>query len=106
MFNASFLIVGTAVSELAIISLCLIFIYKFFIKKINKNNNIFFFLFFIYFCLIINLIFSKNIDNSILRNLTFIKYIILVIGTVLFLPKKNYRFNLILKSWLIISIIF
>ena len=53
-----------------------------------------------------NFNFFKNIDNSILRNLTFIKYIILVIGTVLFLPKKNYRFNLILKSWLIISIIF
>ena len=54
-----FLIVGTAVSELAIISLCLIFIYEFFIKKITVNNNIFFFLFFIYFCLIIILIFSK-----------------------------------------------
>ena len=43
-----FLIVGTAVSELAIISLCLIFIYEFFIKKITVNNNIFFFIFYLF----------------------------------------------------------
>ena len=44
MFNASWNNCWyVAVSELAIISLCLIFIYEFFIKNLIVNNNIFFF---------------------------------------------------------------
>ena len=101
-----FLIIGTAVSEFALITLSLIYIYEFLIKKEIEKKNLLFFLLFIYLCLIVNLIFSENIDNSILRNITFIKYVIFVIGTTTFLPEKKYRINFILKSWLIITIIF
>ena len=102
-----FLIIGTALSELAIILLCFYFISNFFFKKENIfKNKIFYFLIFIYLALIINLIFSLNISNSFLRNLFFIKYIIFILGTINFLSKKKYRMPLLFKIWSIILTIF
>ena len=102
-----FLIIGTALSELAIILLCFYFISNFFFKKENIfKNKLFYFLIFIYLALIINLIFSLNISNSFLRNLFFIKYIIFILGTINFLSKKKYRTPLLFKIWSIILTIF
>ena len=79
-----FLIIGTAVSEAAIIILSLKFFLDFlFFKKIKfYNKELFYFLLIIYFALLINLYFSVNPENSFLRNFFFIKYIIFLIGTV------------------------
>ncbi len=102
-----FLIIGTALSELAIILLCFYFISNFFFKKENIfKNKLFYFLIFIYLALIINLIFSLNISNSFIRNLFFIKYIIFILGTINFLSKKKYRIPLLFKIWSIILTIF
>jgi len=102
-----FLIMGTAISEIGVIVLCIIFILEYFFKNENIfNNKLIYFFLCLYTCLIINLIFSLNIDNSILRNLFFPKYIIFVLGIINFLPKKKYRFAFIFKSWLIITFIF
>ena len=103
-----FLIIGTAVSEFAIILLTLRYLVEIFIlKKINLfKNNLLYFLLIIYLALLVNLIFSININNSILRDLFFIKYIIFTIGTIHFLPKKKDRLFLIFKIWARIVIIF
>ena len=102
-----FLIIGTAISELAIITLCFIFLYNFFYKKENIfKNNLFYCLIIIYFSLLINLVYSANIGNSILRNIFFIKYIIFCLGSVNFLSKKRYRIFFVFKFWLIIMTIF
>ena len=70
-----FLIIGTALSELAIIFLCFYFIFEFLSKKENIfKNKLFYFLGIIYLALVINLIFSLNFSNSFLRNFFFIKY--------------------------------
>ena len=102
-----FLIIGTAISELAIITLCFIFLHDFFYKKENIfKNNLFYCLIIIYFSLLINLIYSTNITNSFLRNFFFIKYIIFCLGSVNFLSKKEYRIFFIFKFWIIIMTIF
>jgi O-antigen ligase len=102
-----FLMIGTAISELAVITLCFIFLYNFFYKKENIfKNNLFYFLIIIYFSLLINLVYSVNIGNSILRNIFFIKYIVFCLGSVNFLSKKGYRIFFVFKFWLIIMTIF
>ena len=102
-----FLIVGTAVSELAIISLSLYFIFELFYKKEKiLDNTLIYGLLIIYISLIVNLIFSNNFSNSFLRNIFFIKYIIFTLGTVNFISKKNYRISFIYKVWILIFLIF
>mgnify|MGYP006075139743 CR=1 FL=1 len=103
-----FLIIGTAVSEFAIILLTLRYLVEIFILKKIKlfKDNLIYFLLIIYFALLVNLIFSVNINNSILRNIFFIKYIIFIIGTIYFLSEKKDRLFLILKIWTLIIIIF
>ena len=106
-FFPIFLIIGTAISEIGVITLCIVFILEFFFKKENIfNNKLTYFFLCLYLCLLINLIFSLNVSNSILRNLFFLKYIIFVLGLINFLPKKKYRFGLIFKSWLMIIFVF
>ena len=107
-FIPIFLIIGTGASELAIIILTSKFIIDFlFLKKINLyNKNLLFFLLLIYFGLLVNLIFSVNIENSFLRNVFFIKYIIFIIGTIDFFSKRKLEFFLVIKIWLLILIIF
>ena len=103
-----FLIIGTAVSEFAIILLTLRYLVEIFILRKIKlfKNNFLYFLLIIYLALLINLIFSININNSILRDLFFIKYIIFTIGTVHFLSEKKDRLFLIFKIWALTIIIF
>jgi len=107
-FIPVFLIIGTGISELAIIVLSFKFIIDFlFFKKLTLyNKNLLFFLLFIYFGLLVNLIFSVNIENSFLRNVFFIKYIIFIIGTIDFFSKRKLEFFLVLKIWLLILFIF
>ena len=103
-----FLIIGTAVSEFAIILLSLRFIIEIFVLRKIKffENNLIYFLLIIYFALLVNLFFSLNINNSFFRNIFFIKYIFFIIGTIYFLSKRKDRLFLILKAWLLILIIF
>ena len=103
-----FLIIGTSVSEVAIIILSLKFVLDFlFFKKVRLyNKELFYFLMMIYLALLINLIFSVNQENSFLRNFFFIKYIIFLIGTVDFFSKKKVEFFLVLKFWTFILLIF
>lgn len=102
-----FLIIGTALSELAIIFLCFYFIFEFLSKKENIfKNKLFYFFIIIYLALVINLIFSLNFSNSFLRNLFFIKYIVFVLGTINFLSKKKYRISFLFKIWSITLIVF
>ena len=72
-FIPIFLIIGTGVSELAIIILSLKFTIDFiFLKKIKfHNKELIYFLLLIYLSLIINSYFSVNFENSFLRNIFF-----------------------------------
>lgn len=103
-----FLIIGTGVSEVGIIVLSLRFVVEFlFFKKIQiYNKELFYFLFLLYLALIINLYFSVNPENSFLRNIFFIKYIIFITGTINFFSKRNVELFLIIKIWTIILLIF
>jgi O-antigen ligase len=102
-----FLIIGTMVSEIAVIISCFIFLYNFFKNKENIfNDNLFYFFLLIYFSLIVNFIYSINPTNSFLRNIFFIKYIIFCLGSVKFLSNKKYRLFFIFKLWSIILILF
>lgn len=107
-FIPVFLIIGTGISELAIIVLSFKFIIDFlFFKKLKSyNKNLLFFLLFIYFGLLVNLIFSVNFENSFLRNVFFIKYIIFIVGTIDFFSRRKLEFFLVLKIWLLILLIF
>ena len=56
--------------------------------------------------MIINLVFSVNIENSFLRNIFFIKYIIFTIGTIDFFSKRKIELFLIFKIWILILTFF
>lgn len=101
------LIAGTLVSESIIIFLSIIYIIKF-NKKIIKDDSkpILYVLLLVSFYLIINLIFSINYNNSLLRNLFFFKYVIFVLGTIFFLTNNQYRIKFIFNFWIIILFIF
>ena len=102
-----FLIAGTAVSEFAIVILALKFAADFFLNKIEYyNKSLLKFLLVIYFTLLVNLVFSVNFENSLLRNLFFIKYIIFTIGTINFFSKKKLELFFVFKIWIIIFILF
>ena len=103
-----FLIVGTGITELAIIILSLKFLFDFLVLQKIKfyNKELLYFLLMIYCGLLINLYFSVNPDNSLLRNVFFIKYIIFVIGTINFFSKKKLEFFFVIKFWMTILIIF
>ena len=107
-FIPIFLIIGTGLSELAIIILSLKFtIDILFLKKIKfHNKELIYFLLLIYLSLIINSYFSVNSENSFLRNIFFFKYIIFIIGTIDFFSKKELAFTLVIKIWTIILIVF
>ncbi len=107
-FIPVFLIIGTAVSELAIIALSIRFLIDFIFFRNFKiyNKFLFYFLFIIYGALIINLIFSVNYENSFLRNIFFIKYLIFTIGTIDFFSKRKLELFFIFKIWTLILFIF
>ena len=60
----------------------------------------------IYFSLLINLLFSDNFSNSLLRNVFFIKYIIFTLGTIYFLSENKFRISFLYKTWIIIITFF
>ena len=102
-----FLIIGTAVSELAMILIFFYFIYNYVFERKNIfKDKIYIGLLIIYLSLLINLIFSSNISNSFMRNIFFIKYIIFVLGTISFISDKKFRLSFVYKSWAIILTIF
>lgn len=101
------LIIGTALSELLMIFLCLCFLYLYFFKKIKIfDNKLIYGLGIIYIALLINLIFSNNMSNSLFRNIFFIKYLIFTLGTVNFFSNKEFRISFLYKIWILIITIF
>ena len=102
------LIVGTGVSEAIIILLSLIFLTNFIIyKNFNKKLfNLLFLLIFLWFCLLINYIYSIDKENSLLRNILFFKYIIFIIGSLNFFLNKRNTLSIVLFVWSIILILF
>ena len=103
-----FLIIGTAISEIFIILLCLKFIIDFFLPKkaASYNRGLLYFLILIYFVLLLNLIFSLNFENSFSRNFFFFKYIFFVIGTINHFSTRKNDFFLVIKIWTIIIFFF
>ena len=102
-----FLIVGTALSEFILVLLCFSFIYRYFFERINIfDNKLLYGLGIIYIALLINLIFSHNFSNSLLRNVFFIKYLIFTLGTINFFSSKKFRISFIYKIWILIISIF
>jgi len=106
-FLPVFIIIGTALSEFVIIILCLKYISDFFFKKFKTySKSLLIFLILIYISLLVNQIFSVNYENSFLRNIFFIKYLIFVIGTINFFSNKKVEFLFIIKIWFLIMTFF
>ena len=100
------LLIGTGVSELISILLVILFIIRSFTEKNLQwyNNSYFLILIILWIVLILNLIFSKYPENTILRSLGFIKYIIFVFTIAYYLKiKKN--LNIIFCIWTITLLI-
>ena len=84
------------------IIISIIFISHLYLKKEYKifDNNFFYLLIFFWISLIINLFFTSDLNNSILRALGFIKFIIFVYALKYVLTFKNFRYEkLIYKIW-------
>lgn len=100
------LLIGTGVSELISILLVILFIIRSFTEKNLQwyKNSYFLILIILWIILILNLIFSKYPENTILRSLGFIKYIIFVFTIAHYLKiKKN--LNIIFCIWTITLLI-
>ena len=100
------LLISTGVSELLSIILIILFIIKSFTEKnIQWYKNFYFLILIIlWLVLILNLIFSKYPENTILRSLGFIKYIIFVFSIIYYLKIKN-NLNIIFCVWTITLLI-
>jgi hypothetical protein len=100
------LLISTGVSELLSILLVILFIIKSFTEKNLQWHKNFYFLILIilWIVLILNLIFSKYPENTILRSLGFIKYIIFVFSIIYYLKIKN-NLNIIFFVWTITLLI-
>ena len=95
------LLLGTLVSELSMILICLLFIYySFAVKNFewikSQDCKV---LLILYFLLIINLIFAEDKNLSLPRNVGFIKYIIFVFAVKKIIIEKTDFFNKILLFW-------
>jgi len=100
------LLISTGVSELLSILLVVLFIIKSLTEKNLQWYKNFYFLMLsiLWIFLILNLIFSKYPENTILRSLGFVKYIIFVLSITYYLKiKKN--LNIIFFMWAIILLI-
>jgi len=100
------LLISTGVSELLLILLATLFIIRSLSKKNSQWYKNFYFLILtiLWIILILNLIFSKYPENSILRSLGFVKYIIFIFCVVYCLKIKN-NLNIIFSIWTIILLI-
>jgi len=84
------------------IIISIIFISQLYLKKEYKifDNNFFYLLIFFWISLIINLFFTSDLNNSILRALGFSKFIIFVYALKYVLTFKKFRYEkLIYKIW-------
>jgi len=96
------LLMPTLILNAWTIIISIIFIIHLYIKKEYKifDNNFFYLLIFFWISLIINLFFTSDLNNSILRALGFIKFIVFVYALKYVLTFKNFRYEkLIYKIW-------
>ncbi len=93
------IIIGPTISTLLIVSIIFISFFEILKKKIFQpfSNKDVLLMFIIYIYLIINLILSKDFENSATRNLGFIRYVLLAISTI-------YIFNYLKNSQKIFKI--
>ncbi len=95
--------IGSGVINIQIILLDLFFLYE--LLKIKKfdylKNKYFFILILIWFIFLINLFFSININNSLLRSFGFLRFLILIFAVkyYIFDINKNYQ-NYIFSVWI------
>ena len=101
LFCPLFLAVGTLLSELSIILICVLFL--FYSYKTNNfswiKNEDAKILFLLYFLLIINFIFSTDKSFSLLRDIGFIKYIIYIFAVKNLIFDKINIFKKIIIIW-------
>jgi len=98
------IIVGTSVMTINILLICVLFLLFFFSKLniVNFNHYSLISLIIIFFYLIINSIISIDIENSLIRNIGFIRFIILFICINFFY--LNFK-NSFLNFWMIIILL-
>lgn len=75
-------------------------------KKINYlNNNTFYLLIFLWTSLIINMLMSSEIDNSISRSFGFFRYILFIFAIKFILNKDKFHDKIIFSCWSLIFLI-
>ena len=101
------LIVGSAINNTTIFLIDLIFLYILFKNKEFKflNSQTFYILLFLWIVLLINMILSTNIENSLSRSFGFFRFILLVFA-IKYLVKQNIKYqNLIFSLWTIFFLV-
>ena len=101
---ATFLI-GSSVINISVILIDSLFLYILYKNKDFKylNNKYFYSLLIFWFYLIINLLFSINVNESLERSLGFIRFVIFAFAINYFFSTKTKEIkNFILRSWLVI----
>ena len=99
---------GSGVVNFFIIVLDIIFLFEIFLKKKTHTlNNIFFYLFVIFWLiLLVNLLFSINVNNSLGRSVGFIRFIIFVFVVNYFINFGNQKYRkIIFNFWTIIFLV-
>jgi len=99
---------GSGVVNFFIIVLDIIFLFEIFLKKKTHTlNNIFFYLFVIFWLiLLVNLLFSINVNNSLGRSVGFIRFIIFVFVINYFINFENQKYRkIIFNFWTIIFLV-
>ncbi len=102
------LLIGSAVINFVIISFDILFLIDVIKKREKKifNEKSIYLLIIIWFYLIINSFIGIDFENSIVRSIGFIRFVILAVGINYYLRKYyNYFLNNIIKIWSIIFII-
>lgn len=103
------LVIGTLISEIVLLTICISFIFIVFKKKnvnfvfFNLEKKIFFFL---YFYLLINSFFASDFSLSFERNFFFLRFIIFVFAVEYLLNNKLLDINKVFKFWSIFLLIF
>lgn len=104
----AFILIGSLVSNLALILISLAFLTHIFLNKKYEifRNKYFFILLFFFIGLIINYIFSEIPKNSLSRVFGFFRFFILSLSIFYIFNYKNSKFkNIILNSWTILFLL-
>lgn len=107
-FLPASLLMPSAFLNLWQLAICIIFIIKIFLKQefIFFKNNFFYILLFFWSSLILNLFFTSNLENSIIRVLGFGRFIIFIFAIKYYLTLKNSKYeNSIYSIWFIIFVL-